>query len=77
MKGTRWAHKRPIQLWLAAGLFKPSQVLLDILTFNSGSGNLDERCEGPEPMAIIWELLLRSHGLENSCVEKLHLILHS
>lgn len=38
---------------------------------------LDERCEDPEPVAIIWELLLRSHGLENSCIEKLHLIIHS
>lgn len=52
MKHTWWTHKRPIQFWLAAQPFKLTQVLLDILTFNSGLGNLlDERCEGLRPLS--------------------------
>ena len=70
--------KDPFSFGWQQKCFKPIQVLLDILMFNSGLGNLlDGRCERLEPVAIIWELLLRSHGLENSCIEKLRLILHS
>ncbi len=45
MTDTRSAHKDSLSFKLA-GLFKPSEVVLDIFTFNSGLGNLlDERCE--------------------------------